>query len=106
MQPKPKIDSKIVKHIAKLANLKLTDEQIEKLTPQFTSVLDLVSKIQELNTEGVEETSQVTGLENVFREDVVDEKRMLTQESALSNAKKRHKGYFVVDAIFEESVSS
>lgn len=91
-----------VKHIAKLANLRLSDKQISKLTPQFISVLDLVSKIQILNTEGVEETSQVTGLENVFREDMVDEKRMLTQDEALSNAKKKHNGYFMVDAIFEE----
>lgn len=91
-----------VKHIAKLANLNLTDEQIEKLTPQFSSVLELVSKIKELNTEGIEETSQVTGLENVFRDDAVDEKRMLTQDEALSSAKKKHNGYFVVDAIFEE----
>ena len=91
-----------VNHIAKLANLKLTDEQIEKLTPQFSSVLELVSKIKELNTVGVSETSQVTGLENVFREDVVDVGRMLTQDEALSNAKKKHDGYFVVDAIFEE----
>ena len=91
-----------VKHIAKLANLNLSNKQIEKLTPQFTSVMDLVSKIQELNTDGIEETSQVTGLENVFREDVVDEKRILSQEGALSNAKKTHNGYFMVDAIFEE----
>lgn len=101
-QNKKKILSSDVKHIAKLANLNLSDAQIDKITPQFTSVLDLVSKIQKLNTENVPETSQVTGQENVFREDVVDNKRILTQDEALSNAKNKHNGYFVVNAIFEE----
>lgn len=91
-----------VKHIARLAKLKLSDSQIAQLTPQLTSVLDYVSKIQSLDTKGVIETSQVTGLENVFREDVVDKNQMLSQEEALSNSKRSHKGYFVVDAIFEE----
>jgi len=91
-----------VKHIAKLAKLNLSDSQIAQLTPQLTSVLDYVSKIQSLDTKGVIETSQVTGLENVYREDVVDNERMLSQEEALSNAKRSYNGYFVVNAIFEE----
>ena len=98
---KKQISQDDVRHIAKLANLKLTNEQIEKLTPQFTSVVDLVSKIQTLDTEGVEETSQVTGQENVLRKDVVDKKRMLSQDEALTGAKKTHNGYFVVDRVFE-----
>ncbi len=101
-QNKKKILSLDVKHITKLANLNLNDEQIKKITPQFSSVLDLVSQIQKLNTENVAETSQVTGQENVFREDEVDSKRILTQAEALSNTKNKHNGYFVVDAIFEE----
>ncbi len=96
------IQSSDIKHIARLANLDLNDDQIKKITPQFSSVLDLVSQIQKLNTTNVPETSQVTGQENVFREDEVDGKRILTQEQALSNAKNKHDGYFVVDAIFEE----
>ncbi|OGF99011.1 hypothetical protein A3D78_00360 [Candidatus Gottesmanbacteria bacterium RIFCSPHIGHO2_02_FULL_39_14] len=91
-----------VKHLAKLANLKLTDKELEKLLPQFTSVVDFVSKVQSLNTKNIPETSQVTGLENIFREDLIDKNRMFTQDEALSNAKKTYKGYFEVDAIFEE----
>lgn len=91
-----------VKHLAKLANLKLTDKQLEELLPQFSSVLELVSKVQSLNTENVPETSQVTGQENVFREDKVEITRMLSQEEALSNAKKKYNGYFEVEAIFED----
>jgi len=91
-----------VKHIAQLANLVLSDEQLQKIAEQLSSVIGYMSKIQALDTKGVVETSQVTGLENVFREDVVDEKRMLSQESALSNAKNTHSGYFMVDAVLEE----
>lgn len=91
-----------VKHLAKLANLKLSEEQIKKIIPSLSIFLDYVSKIKSLDTKDIEETSQVTGRENIFREDEIDVKRMLTQKEALSNAKKTHQGFFMVDAIFEE----
>lgn len=102
MSKKSILENKDIKHLAQLANLELSDQELEKLSPQFSSILDLVSKIKKLNTANVPETSQVTGLENVLREDVVDESRILTQAEALSNAKNTQNGYFVVDAIFDE----
>ncbi|OGG04472.1 hypothetical protein A2W14_06765, partial [Candidatus Gottesmanbacteria bacterium RBG_16_37_8] len=84
-----RLTSAIVKHIAKLANLKLSEDQLKKIVPAVSVFLDYVSKIKSLDTEDVKETSQVTRQENVFREDVVDETRMLTQEEALSNTKKK-----------------
>ncbi len=91
-----------VRHVADLAKLKLTDEELENYRKQLSSILDLVGKLKAVNTEGIEPTNQVTHLENVFREDAVDEERMLTQEEVLSNAKRKCKGFFVVKAIFEE----
>lgn len=88
--------------IARLANLVLTDSQKKALIAQVGVTVEYVSQLQKLPTQDVVETSQVTGLENVLREDMVDEKRMFTQEEALANAKKTHNGYFVVDAVFEE----
>jgi aspartyl-tRNA(Asn)/glutamyl-tRNA(Gln) amidotransferase subunit C len=90
-----------VAHIVALANLQITDAQKEKFSSQLSSVLGYISKIQSLNTEGVVETAQVTGLTNVFREDIIDEKRTFTQKEALQNAKRTHNGYFVVPAVFE-----
>ena len=90
-----------IKHLAKLANLKLSDSQLKNLLPSVATFLKYVSKIKSLDTKNVEETSQVTGQENIFREDVIDKNRMLTQQEALSNAKKTHNGYFVVNAIFD-----
>lgn len=91
-----------VSHVAKLAKLNLSEKLIDKFFTQLSSVLEFMSKIQKLNTENVKETSQVTGLENVFRKDEIDNIRMFTQEQALSNAKRKHNGFFVVKAIFEE----
>ncbi|MFH0750020.1 MAG: Asp-tRNA(Asn)/Glu-tRNA(Gln) amidotransferase subunit GatC [Candidatus Gottesmanbacteria bacterium] len=90
-----------VAHIAALANLQITDAQKEKFSSQLSSVLGYMAKIQSLNTDGVAETAQVTGLTNVFREDIIDDKRTFTQEEALQNAKRTYNGYFVVPAVFE-----
>ena len=96
------ITAKTVEHIAALAKLALTAEQAARIQPQLTTVLEFMSKIQSLDTTGIPETAQVTGLHNVFREDVADERRMFSQEQALSNARKTHNGYFVVDAVLKE----
>ncbi len=58
-----------VRHIAKLARLSLTDEEVGQFTVQLSEVLEYVEKLQEIDTEGVAETSQVTGLEDVYRPD-------------------------------------
>ncbi len=89
-----------VKHIAKLANLVLKPGEEEKLASQFADTLKTVDLINSLDTTGVEPTSQVTGLTNVLREDVVDTSRVLTQKQALSNSPSAKNGYFVVPAIF------
>ncbi|MEK7129693.1 MAG: Asp-tRNA(Asn)/Glu-tRNA(Gln) amidotransferase subunit GatC [Patescibacteria group bacterium] len=95
------ISSDSVGKVAKLAKLSLTVAQKQKFAQQLSSVIGYVSKVQKLDTSNVPETSQVTGLENVFREDEVDVSRILTQEQALSNAKRTHNGFFVVKALFE-----
>ena len=94
--------SDIVK-IAKLANIPVIDKQFEELTKHVGVTIEYVSQLQELPTDGVVETSQVTGLENIFREDIVDDQRMLTQEEALQNAPAQHEAYFVVDQVLERN---
>ena len=90
-----------VKHVAKLAKLKLTPQEEKKLAPQLAEILDYVSQLTLVPTENVKVTSQVTGLENIFREDEIDTSRMLTQEEALSNAPATYNGFVKVKAIFE-----
>lgn len=89
-----------VKHIAKLANLIISEALFKKLTSQLSNILDLVGKLNEVDTKNVIPTSQVTGLTNIFREDSVEPS--LSQAEALSNAPRKHDGYIVVDAILEE----
>ncbi len=98
---KPTISRDLVKHLSVLANVPLTENQIEKLPDELSTVIEYMSKIITLDTNNIVETSQVTNLENIFREDEIDEKRTLTQDEALSNATEKHNGYFKVKAIFE-----
>ncbi|MEQ1849221.1 MAG: Asp-tRNA(Asn)/Glu-tRNA(Gln) amidotransferase subunit GatC [Candidatus Peribacteraceae bacterium] len=58
-------------HIAKLARLTLTDEEIEKMPKELSSILSYVDMLGEVNTDGVEPTAQVTGIETRLREDTV-----------------------------------
>jgi aspartyl-tRNA(Asn)/glutamyl-tRNA(Gln) amidotransferase subunit C len=60
-----------VRHIAKLARLRLSDTEVKKLSKELTSILGYVDMLQEVDTKGVEATAQVTGQENVFRPDEV-----------------------------------
>ncbi len=58
-----------VRHIAKLAGLTLTSTEVKKFQFQLNEILSYVSQLRRVDTKNVEPTSQVTGLENVFRED-------------------------------------
>ncbi|MBI2028569.1 MAG: Asp-tRNA(Asn)/Glu-tRNA(Gln) amidotransferase subunit GatC [Candidatus Levybacteria bacterium] len=89
-----------VVHIAKLANLALTDGERVKFEKQLSSILGYVDKLKEVDTSKIEPTSQITGLENVTREDKTSS--CFSQENALSNAKSKHNGFFKVKAILEE----
>lgn len=88
-----------VPHVAKLANLPLTNAEEEKFEKQLSEVLEYINKLDEIETKNVIPTSQVTGLENVTRLDIPEQS--LTQEQALSNTKSQHNGLFKVKAILE-----
>jgi aspartyl-tRNA(Asn)/glutamyl-tRNA(Gln) amidotransferase subunit C len=65
------LDEEKVRHIAKLARIELKDDEVLKFSKQLSGVLEYVEILKEVDTEGVIETSQVTGLENVMEEDEV-----------------------------------
>ncbi len=88
-----------VKKVAKLANLTIKPQDEPKFEKQLNEILGYVDKLAEVDTKGVEITSQVTGLENVTREDNSSES--LSQEEALSGAKKTKNGSLEVPAILE-----
>jgi aspartyl-tRNA(Asn)/glutamyl-tRNA(Gln) amidotransferase subunit C len=76
------ITSQEVRHIAKLAKLKLTNDEVKKFTKQLGDILDFFSQLQEVKTDHVRETSQVTGLENILRSDEIE---VSTDEDELLN---------------------
>jgi aspartyl-tRNA(Asn)/glutamyl-tRNA(Gln) amidotransferase subunit C len=86
-----------VAHVAKLANLEIKIEDLGKFQKQLSSILQYVNKLKEVDAKSVEATSQVTGLENVMREDKPSPS--LSQDEALSNSKSTHNGLFKVKAI-------
>lgn len=88
-----------VKKVAKLANLQVSDDETEKFEKQLSSVLDYINKLNEVDTSGVKETSQVTGLENVTRKDETSDS--LSQKEALSGAKVKKDGYFQVEGVLK-----
>jgi aspartyl-tRNA(Asn)/glutamyl-tRNA(Gln) amidotransferase subunit C len=58
-----------VLHVAKLARLRLSDEEMERMSSELSGILDHIEKIEELDLDGVEPTSHVVTLENVLRPD-------------------------------------
>lgn len=98
-----KISTDIVKHISQLAKIPISEKEKRNLAEGFNKALAVVDELFKVNVEGIESTHQVTGLENIFREDKVNEKKILTQEQALSNTKNKNNGYFVTDQILEEN---
>ncbi|HSA84081.1 MAG TPA: Asp-tRNA(Asn)/Glu-tRNA(Gln) amidotransferase subunit GatC [Patescibacteria group bacterium] len=89
-----------VTHVAKLANLPLSEKEIKQFDVQLEETLNYIAHLNEIDTENIQPTSQVTGLENIVAEDIPIES--LTQEQALANAKNQHNGLFKVKGIFTD----
>jgi len=89
-----------VSHIADLARLPLSDDQITKLQTQLASIISYVQQLDTVSTESIQQTAQVTGRTNVFRDDVIEP--CLSQKEALKNAPETYNGYFKVRSVFEK----
>ena len=83
-----------VLHVARLARLALTDAEVERLGAQLNAILEAVSKVSELDLEGVEPTAHPLDLVNVWAED--EPRPSLPVEEALANAPEREAGFFRV----------
>ena len=86
------IDRKLLEHVAEIARLKLTEEEIKKFLPQLKEVLEFFSQLQEVSTDNVKPSFQPVELKNVMRED--KEKACLSQDDALSLTEHKKDGYF------------
>ena len=86
-------------HLAKLANLNLTDEEIEKFSKQLSETVQYVENLDELDTSKVNPTASTTKLRDVFFEDGMPSTRTFTPEEATKNAKNKKNNLFVVKRI-------
>lgn len=88
------IDRDQVLHVAKLARLKVSDDEVDRIAEELSKILDHVETMNELDLEGVEPTSHVVDLTNVLREDVP--RPGLPREKALEQAPDAADGGFRV----------
>ena len=89
------IEREQVLHVARLARLRLTEAEVERMTGELSSVLDHIEKIGELDDlDGVQPTSHVVALENALRED--EPRPSLPREAALAAAPDAAEGGFRV----------
>jgi aspartyl-tRNA(Asn)/glutamyl-tRNA(Gln) amidotransferase subunit C len=86
-----------VEHVAYLARLGLSEEELARLEGQLNHILDQYAKLAELDTDDIPPTAQVIELENILREDVAIPS--LPPEAVLRNAPERDGDFFVVPAI-------
>jgi aspartyl-tRNA(Asn)/glutamyl-tRNA(Gln) amidotransferase subunit C len=95
------ISAEQVAHLANLARIALTEEEIEHLTAELGQIMQAVEKVSEVATPDVPPTSHPIAMQNVFRDDVVGD-TVLTVEQALSGAPEAADSRFVVSAILGE----
>jgi aspartyl-tRNA(Asn)/glutamyl-tRNA(Gln) amidotransferase subunit C len=88
-----------IKHISKLANVPITENEEESLTQAFTQTLEYIEVLDELDTSSVNPTYQVNGLKNVFQSP--NTKTTLKQSEALQNASDPVKDKFGTKAVFD-----
>lgn len=93
------IDRKTVEHVAKLARLQLTGEEIDRYGKQLGAILDYIAQLEKLDVAGVEPLSNPAGTSNVFRED--EPRPSIPRPEALKNAPERTNDFFIVPKIIE-----
>jgi len=89
---KVKINKELIEHVAEVARLRLTDKEIEKFSKELKEIIEAFSKIDKVDTKGVETSLQAVELRNVLREDKVE--KSFTSEEALNLTEHKKDGYF------------
>lgn len=91
------IDTKTVKHVAHLVRLGISEEEAQKFSGQFSSIIDYFNMLNEVDTENVPPASDIANAENVLREDVVQPS--MSREEFLKNAPNSERGYVKVPTV-------
>ncbi len=97
---KPSIDEALVRHIAHLARLKLTDEEVSTFGGQLRGIVGFIETLSELNTDDIEPTAHPLSVTNVFRPDAAQPS--LSTTKVLSNAPDAAPPYFQVPKVLDQ----
>ena len=95
-----KLSRSDIEHVAHLARLGLSDEEVSLLEGQLNHILEQYVVLSELDTDDIPPTAQVIELEGVMRDDVV--RPGFDVETALANAPERRGDHFVVPAVLDD----
>ncbi|MBI4993011.1 MAG: Asp-tRNA(Asn)/Glu-tRNA(Gln) amidotransferase subunit GatC [Candidatus Magasanikbacteria bacterium] len=98
-----KLSVEQIEEIAKLARLELNEKEKKMYAEQLSAVLDYMEMLNEVNTDGVEETCQVTGLEDVVRSDRAEECPSEIEEKIIENFPEKIGNLLKVRAVFSEA---
>jgi len=98
--PPTRLTDEQVRHVAKLSRLSLTDEQIHRFAGQISDILVHVSKLNELDVDGIEPMAHALDITNVLRED--QPTPGLPIDAVLSNAPQPSKPFFCVPKVLED----
>ena len=88
-----------VRHIAKLARIAMSDEEIERLAPELNNILGWIEQLGEVNTDGVEPLTAVIDQRLRLRDDVVNDGNI--RDDILANAPEAQHGFFAVPKVIE-----
>jgi len=88
-----------VAHVARLARLGLTEDEMSQLTRELDHILDAMQELRQLDTSAIPPTAQVIPLQNVMREDI--SRPPWPVEDILRNAPVAHDGQFLVPPVLE-----
>ena len=93
------VTSQQVRHIAKLARIAMSDEELERLVPELNNILGWVEQLSEVNTDGVEPLTAVIDQKLRLREDEVNDGNI--RDEVLANAPEAQHGFFAVPKVIE-----
>ena len=93
------VNTEQVRHIARLARIAMSDEELERLVPELNNILGWVEQLGEVNTDGVEPLTAVIDQELRLRDDVVTDGDC--RDAVLANAPAAEHGFFAVPKVIE-----
>jgi aspartyl-tRNA(Asn)/glutamyl-tRNA(Gln) amidotransferase subunit C len=97
--PAMSVTNEQVRHIANLARIAMSDEEIERLAPELNNILGWIEQLGEVNTDGVEPLATVIDQKLRLRDDVVTDGDI--REDVLANAPDAQHGFFAVPKVIE-----